>query len=153
MKNQMRKNFAKDEEAVSPVVGVILMVAITVILAAIIAAFVLGLGSPKKAPSASLKLNRANATAFCIEHQGGDAVDFDAPGGVTILIGGAASGQTTPAAFTTDPGMTAGEAANIVNTATIAAGTEIRLVDNVSNGQIAAFRVQNLDTATTLTCP
>jgi flagellin-like protein len=33
-----------DDDAVSPVIGVILMVAITVILAAVIAAFVLGLG-------------------------------------------------------------------------------------------------------------
>ncbi len=35
----------KNEEAVSPVIGVILMVAITVILAAVIAAFVFGMGS------------------------------------------------------------------------------------------------------------
>lgn len=34
----------RDEDAVSPVIGVILMVAITVILAAVIATFVLGLG-------------------------------------------------------------------------------------------------------------
>jgi len=34
----------KDDDAVSPVIGVILMVAITVILAAVIASFVLGLG-------------------------------------------------------------------------------------------------------------
>ena len=33
----------KDEEAVSPVIGVILMVAITVILAAVIAAFALNM--------------------------------------------------------------------------------------------------------------
>jgi len=35
----------RDDEAVSPVIGVILMVAITVILAAVIGTFVLGLGS------------------------------------------------------------------------------------------------------------
>ena len=35
--------FTKNEEAVSPVIGVILMVAITVILAAVIAAFVFGM--------------------------------------------------------------------------------------------------------------
>lgn len=38
------KNLLTDDDAVSPVIGVILMVAITVILAAVIAAFVLGLG-------------------------------------------------------------------------------------------------------------
>ena len=37
-----------DEEAVSPVIGVILMVAITVILAAVIAAFVFGMGGSLK---------------------------------------------------------------------------------------------------------
>ena len=38
-------SFKKDENAVSPVIGVILMVAITVILAAVIGAFVFGMGS------------------------------------------------------------------------------------------------------------
>jgi len=37
--------FKENEDAVSPVIGVILMVAITVILAAVIAAFVFGMGS------------------------------------------------------------------------------------------------------------
>ena len=37
--------FGENEDAVSPVIGVILMVAITVILAAVIAAFVFGMGS------------------------------------------------------------------------------------------------------------
>ena len=39
------KRFVTAEDAVSPVIGVILMVAITVILAAVIGTFVLGLGS------------------------------------------------------------------------------------------------------------
>ena len=38
------KQLLTDDDAVSPVIGVILMVAITVILAAVIASFVLGLG-------------------------------------------------------------------------------------------------------------
>ena len=38
------EEFRDDDSAVSPVIGVILMVAITVILAAVIASFVLGLG-------------------------------------------------------------------------------------------------------------
>jgi flagellin-like protein len=40
-----------DERAVSPVIGVILMVAITVILAAVIAAFVLDMGGSQSAPA------------------------------------------------------------------------------------------------------
>ena len=44
----MRRNFGNGEGAVSPVIGVILMVAITVILAAVIGAFVFGMGSDMK---------------------------------------------------------------------------------------------------------
>jgi len=49
------KQLFKDDDAVSPVIGVILMVAITVILAAVIASFVLGLGdsTTESAPQAS----------------------------------------------------------------------------------------------------
>ncbi|MGB3908252.1 MAG: type IV pilin N-terminal domain-containing protein, partial [Methanomethylovorans sp.] len=73
----------EEEDAVSPVIGVILMVAITVILAAVIAAFVFGMGPPKQAPQASI---RASADTVKIgdddkpikmlklEHQGGDIV-------------------------------------------------------------------------------
>lgn len=60
-----RTGFMKEEKAVSPVIGVILMVAITVILAAVIASFVFGLGTkaPKVAPQASLAVSEAkNAT-------------------------------------------------------------------------------------------
>ena len=39
--------FRENEDAVSPVIGVILMVAITVILAAVIAAFVLDTGTSR----------------------------------------------------------------------------------------------------------
>ena len=48
------RKLLQDDDAVSPVIGVILMVAITVILAAVIAAFVLGLGdSSDVGPSVS----------------------------------------------------------------------------------------------------
>lgn len=50
------KNLCSDDRAVSPVIGVILMVAITVILAAVIGSFVLGLGNSvqQTAPNAKL---------------------------------------------------------------------------------------------------
>jgi archaeal type IV pilus assembly protein PilA len=68
--------FVKNEEAVSPVIGVILMVAITVILAAVIAAFVFNLGgSQVKAPTASIvAANNPDTTAIDmkVSHKGGD---------------------------------------------------------------------------------
>jgi len=53
------RNLLNDDEAVSPVIGVILMVAITVILAAVIATFVLGLGDQisSTAPQASFSFD------------------------------------------------------------------------------------------------
>ncbi|MCK4732282.1 MAG: type IV pilin N-terminal domain-containing protein, partial [Methanophagales archaeon] len=58
-----------------PVIGVILMVAITVILAAVIAAFVFGYGAPAAAPQASMRITEAAAGGtITIEHTGGDGV-------------------------------------------------------------------------------
>jgi flagellin-like protein len=73
----IRKDITRDEEAVSPVIGVILMVAITVILAAVIAAFVFGMGPPEQAPMAQLKITKVNATSDSIYlvHNGGDALN------------------------------------------------------------------------------
>ncbi|MFZ3168348.1 MAG: type IV pilin N-terminal domain-containing protein [Candidatus Methanoperedens sp.] len=63
--------FRKNEEAVSPVIGVILMVAITVILAAVIAAFVFGMAPPAKAPSVQLRVT-ADVSNLTLTHNGGD---------------------------------------------------------------------------------
>ncbi len=71
------KQLFTDDRAVSPVIGVILMVAITVILAAVIGAFVLGLGDQvsNNAPSASFEYNFENNSEATITHAGGDNID------------------------------------------------------------------------------
>ncbi|MCH7659154.1 MAG: type IV pilin N-terminal domain-containing protein [Euryarchaeota archaeon] len=68
-----------DDSAVSPVIGVILMVAITVILAAVIGAFVLGLGDGigDSGPQASLSFSEDGDTVT-VTHQGGDNLSGDA---------------------------------------------------------------------------
>ena len=70
-----------EDEAVSPVIGVILMVAITVILAAVIGTFVLGLGDQVQStsPQASFSFEYTNSTGangdeLAITHDGGDAI-------------------------------------------------------------------------------
>jgi len=72
----IRKLF-NDEKAVSPVIGVILMVAITVILAAVIGAFVLNLGQglQQTAPQASFSFDYNGSTNVTITHQSGDSID------------------------------------------------------------------------------
>jgi flagellin-like protein len=70
------KQLFTEERAVSPVIGVILMVAITVILAAVIGTFVLGLGDQvsNNAPQASLEFSYANENVT-ITHTGGDTLE------------------------------------------------------------------------------
>ena len=72
---QLRK-LRTAEDAVSPVIGVILMVAITVILAAVIGTFVLGLGDnlDNRAPQASFSFDYdgdASPKTLTITHDGG----------------------------------------------------------------------------------
>lgn len=66
-----------DEKGVSPVIGVILMVAITVILAAVIASFVFGLGGtvPKqKTPGITAHRIGSDAVEFVLRDWGGAGV-------------------------------------------------------------------------------
>ncbi|UPV99694.1 type IV pilin N-terminal domain-containing protein [Halorussus gelatinilyticus] len=84
------KSLFSDEDAVSPVIGVILMVAITVILAAVIGTFVLGLGDrvSQASPSATFTFdyseNGGNITVDVV-HDGGNAVPADQ---VNVTVGG-----------------------------------------------------------------
>ena len=73
------KQLFNDDDAVSPVIGVILMVAITVILAAVIASFVLGLGDQTQTtPTASFNFDYdADNSEVEVTHGGGDTINSD----------------------------------------------------------------------------
>jgi len=75
------KKLFNNSDAVSPVIGVILMVAITVILAAAIGSSVFGQGPDKPAPQANIEItpvNISSSTAYVkLEHLGGDPIHFD----------------------------------------------------------------------------
>jgi flagellin-like protein len=83
IKQKLKEFVTGDERGVSPVIGVILMVAITVILAAVIGTFVLGLGNDLQntSPTATLTVQDDSSTnfdgssdqvAYIISHDGGD---------------------------------------------------------------------------------
>lgn len=72
----LKKLFYNDK-AVSPVIGVVLMVAITVILAAAIGSSVFGQGPSESAPQANIDISVVNSSAIKLEHLGGDTVVFD----------------------------------------------------------------------------
>lgn len=79
------RNFIKEEEAVSPVIGVILMVAITVILAAVIGAFVFGMGgSLQKTYTVAATAAQTGSNTVDITFQGGPDADLVSSLNVTI---------------------------------------------------------------------
>jgi FlaG/FlaF family flagellin (archaellin) len=66
----------KSEQAVSPVVGVMLMLVVTIIVAAVVSAFAGGLSAgTSKTPQMSIKASFSNSTGMTISHQGGDTVN------------------------------------------------------------------------------
>jgi len=93
------KNLFTDDDAVSPVIGVILMVAITVILAAVIGAFVLDIGSnQEQPPQTTWEWSNDASTAtgtVTLEHGGGDTVEADETLEVTYDDASGADSTTT----------------------------------------------------------
>lgn len=78
------KKLFENNKAVSPVIGVILMVAITVILAAAIGSSVFGQGTTESAPQANIDIKavgidtaKDNIASVRIEHLGGDVIHFE----------------------------------------------------------------------------
>jgi flagellin-like protein len=80
------KNLLTDDRAVSPVIGVILMVAITVILAAVIGTFVLGLGDQvsDNAPQASFSFDFADTNDDGFNGNADDYTNLTHEGGETL---------------------------------------------------------------------
>ena len=73
-----QKQLRADEDAVSPVIGVIMMIAIVVIIAAVVAAFAYGIiGGVNKAPSTALVVEGVKPdknVTVTIYHHGGDTI-------------------------------------------------------------------------------
>jgi archaeal type IV pilus assembly protein PilA len=96
----------KNDEAVSPVIGVILMVAITVILAAVIAAFVFGMsGNISKTKVVAVTAQQPDGQYISVTYQGGqDAGTFNygevivTPSDATVTV---QYSNATPASYTT----------------------------------------------------
>jgi flagellin-like protein len=98
----------KNEEAVSPVIGVILMVAITVILAAVIAAFVFGMaGNIQKTHTVAATVARNSSTGVVVTYQGGQdanlllGMNFTVAGNPATSIASTQTGYT----ITANPAM------------------------------------------------
>lgn len=103
-----------DDRAVSPVLGVVLMIVIAVVLAAVVGSAVLGLGSgPAEAPQASLEFTNNNGTVTAT-HTGGDTMDFN---NVVVKVDG--SGSSAGPTGTLEAGETTTVANNVASGDTI----------------------------------
>lgn len=127
---------ADDDRAVSPVIGVILMVAITVILAAVIGTFVLGLGDQvqETAPNAqfSASYDADGSGNLTFTHDGGDRIDAE-----RLSFVGAGLNDQSPIAANVNEGSTAGDLeANFTNDVT--AGSTARISGANAGGSFAA---------------
>jgi FlaG/FlaF family flagellin (archaellin) len=100
------------------------MVAITVILAAVIGAFVFGMGPGEKAPTINFRASANNTTAIDLEVMGGDNVST---GTLSFTIDG---DVVTPTEVYTTAGST-------ITLSGAAAGTNtVRVIDTASNAVI-----------------
>ncbi|WP_256546685.1 type IV pilin [Halobellus inordinatus] len=134
---KLKKLFA-DDSAVSPVIGVILMVAITVILAAVIGSFVLNLGSSvqQTSPQASFDFEYGNDTSVNITHQNGDSIE-SAQLEATASEVSWDDGQTQN--FTeTATTISAGDTATYVHDSASWSGETVRVVWTSENGETSA---------------
>jgi flagellin-like protein len=120
------KELLDDDRAVSPVIGVILMVAITVILAAVIGTFVLGLGDQisQTTPQASFSFDYqagddSTNDTLTIAHNGGDTLDANE---VNVTISGGTNVSNGPFNWNDDLGggssVSAGSAVTLDGTNT-----------------------------------
>ena len=140
MMNKKNLNLKNDKRAVSPVIGVILMVAITVILAAVIAAFVFGMGG-HMTPTLDLHFSGVEAHAATT-----GTVSMVAIGADTITVAGAGvpvqaevktviqlNGVNDKVASmklddTTDTTISAGDVLTLTATSAFASGDKIRVI-------------------------
>jgi len=132
--------FTNDEErAVSPVIGVILMVAITVILAAVIASFVLGLGDQQEvAPTANFDFSYdSSAQEVTVTHTNGDNII-----GTNLYIRGENFDPTTSGDDVADDGQWTGGASATIDGNTAVTSGDSATVDLSGGSDPAAYVIR-----------
>ena len=139
------KQILRDDDAVSPVIGVILMVAITVILAAVIGTFVLGLGKniQTTAPTASITFDHGvgNSNEVQVSHEGGETLK---PGQISIVFEDADGGVSVsnpdnePGNWAGDSEISAGDTEVIKLSGAYESGDVIKVVWTSDGGETSS---------------
>ena len=132
------KQLFDEEDAVSPVIGVILMVAITVILAAVIGTFVLGLGDQvqNNAPQASFSFDyQSSGPTVIATHDGGATFNAQNTGSLVLNVGGSQEADFGVSATTS---VSAGDSVS----AGYSSGQDVRVVWTSPAGDSTATLAQ-----------
>jgi len=145
------KNLIDEERAVSPVIGVILMVAITVILAAVIGTFVLGLGDQIQSttPQVSFGFDTAESThEVTVTHESGDSIaagDLSLSAGSQYFITSEDGDPTTSKDWSTATTLSSDDKVSAGNTVTLEARTEADDADEEFAGETIRVIYDNPD--------
>jgi flagellin-like protein len=143
-RNLKKGSFKKEEDAVSPVIGVILMVAITVILAAVIGAFVFGMGgSVSKTYTVGVTAAQTGSNTIDLTFQGGP--DADVVNYINVSVGGQQFGRSGAGVGIATTNDTAVPALGEINLDALPVGTTVTLSDGM---HITADRDHLIATAT-----
>lgn len=121
------KEFQNDQRGVSPVIGVILMVAITVVMGAVVAGFAFGyLGTTSKVPNVAMSVidDPTDQTSVLVKHSGGESI------GANEWKGSLTAGKESTANFTTQTYL----GANAISTGTVLDVTTDTNGDNITTG-------------------
>jgi len=123
------KKLIDEERAVSPVIGVILMVAITVILAAVIGTFVLGLGDQVQQTTPNVNFafdyTEGNSDTLEVTHENGDELTGS---NVDVVVSGATGTADADGTYTWDESSTLG------GDSTVTAGSSVTVnSDNIGS--------------------
>lgn len=150
------KKLFNNNKAVSPVIGVVLMVAITVILAAAIGSSVFGQGPSESAPQANLDISAVNTSVnntlgadtargyLKFEHLGGDPIYFesDSKTKVVAVLDGVSSDLDVRALGTLDVGDTA-----TINMSTLTTSGYDAPFSDLSNGDTVNIKIIDVQTS------
>jgi len=94
------RHLTRDERGVSPVVGVILMIAITVLLASVIGTFVLGFGDGLRegTPQVAFAVTETDADtdAVTVRKTGGEPLESD---DLRVVVNGTSLSEAAPSGF------------------------------------------------------
>ena len=118
------------EDAVSPVIGVMLMLVVTIVIAAVVAAFASGLGGDvESAPAAIMDVNLNKDKALTLQHLSGESLIEKS---ISAKVQNAGGKILLEGQFTADGFFSPGETTSItltpVNSGTVSSGDYVKVI-------------------------